>query len=163
MLRPAAIACLFLSACAPQGPPRNPLDGRGDGRASASLNPFVPAEIQVHPLTRLEGDVLILHVQMRDGYRDNVKGAGLLQAILFSEEAPAGDLRWTIDLADPTLNARLYDRATKTYRCPLIDLPEPIRKALASGAGALRLRITLDTWDVDGSPRMLADERAISP
>ncbi len=164
MLRRAVAAGLLcLGGCVAPRPPANPLAGMGDGRASADLNPFVPAEVRIHPLTRLEGEALVLHVEFRDAYRDTVKGAGVLRVTMLGEAGEGEDLRWTIDLRDPELNARLYDRATRTYRCPLVELPTGVVGALSPRGAGMRCRVVFEGWGPDGSDRRLIDERALEP
>lgn len=134
-------------------------------------NPFVPAQLIIHPLTRLDNDStgklwLYCHVEFRDAWGDTIKAVGKLQIQLYK---PVGgrasglgsqELVWNVDLGDLEQNASLYDPATRTYRLPLENPPAWTARAGRDGARA-RLRAVLVTPGPRGERRTLESEFAL--
>src|SRR5262245_1079982 len=88
--------------------PRPALTGTAAGGVA---NPFGPAALAIHPLTRIDRDSsgklwVICHIELRDTWGDTCKGAGKLQVQLYRPVgARAGglgvqELAWDVDLAD---------------------------------------------------------------
>jgi len=162
----AWIALAALASCA--SPPTGPHEG-GGARPGVAY-PFAPASMRIHPLTRLErGDggrpLLVCHVEVKDAWGDTTKSIGALQVQLYRPgEGPDAslerqELRWDVDLSDLTLNARLYDPATRTYRLPLRDLPPWLTINERGGpAQRVRLRVVLTTTGADGAALTLAGD-----
>lgn len=145
----------------------------GEGEATRE-EAFAPARLRVHPLTHVEpaGDgasILVLHVELRDRFGDNVKGLGLLRVELLGPEAGTSAtltrtrVEWDVaDMGDPATNSRRFDTATRTYRVPL-EAPAWVGqwardRATARGGGSLRVRATLITGMPDGRRRVLTHE-----
>ncbi len=135
MLAAVAIAVLVAGGggCAGFGESRRPRQSGGT---------FTPEAIRIHPLTHIEaappaeesgdrragGDasMLILHLEVTDGWSDTIKAMGSLRVDLFRPGAGVSPgietqtLAWDVtDLMDPETNSRRFDRATRTYRLPL--------------------------------------------
>lgn len=152
------------------------------GERAVTEAAFEPIRLRVHPLTHLDlesfsydaksgavgGAVLALHYELRDQFTDPVKGLGVLrvEATCRGVGSAAGSAietaTWDVaDLADPTINSRRFDPATRTYR---VSLTAPVwLAALASeqgadGRGVVVLKVTLVTPRSDGTRRMLTDE-----
>jgi hypothetical protein len=120
-------------------------------------NPFVPASMVIHPLTRLDSDAsgkrwLYCHLEFRDSWGDSAKAAGKLELQLYRPSGTRGlgrqELVWSVDLADLEQNASLYDPATRTYRLPLESPPAWLSQPTAEGPRA-HLRAVFTT----GGPR----------
>ncbi len=118
--------------------------GFGEARRQRqSGGTFTPEAIRIHPLTHIEvappaeegsgkrrggGDasMLILHLEVTDGWSDTIKAMGSLRVDLFRPGAGVAPgietqtLAWDVtDLMEPETNSRRFDRATRTYRLPL--------------------------------------------
>lgn len=132
-----------------------PLPDRSAQQRSADREGlFAPVEVRVHPLTRFVrekdedgGHRIEAHIEMLDQAGDGVKGAGTLSIELYRGSGPVSGVgekdqldRWTINLADPKVNAEAYDRVTRTYRVILTGLPNDLK-----GPDGLTLRIRLTT------------------
>ncbi len=147
---------------------------------SASLLPFAPVRLQVHPLTHLDVDPegvvrLICHVELKDRWGDTTKAKGLLRLELYRPvEAARPDLQsqelsWDLDLRDLELNAALFDPATRSYRLQLGGLPgwaEAMARRLAAQGDQgtperLLLRAVFETQGPDSRPTVLRDEMQI--
>lgn len=147
-----------------------PVDG--DGMSGVALpGPFAPELVRVYPLTHVDTDEqgrgrIVLHVELRDRWGDTVKGAGLLQVQLLrgtglGESGPSEEqVRWEIDLRDPDENAAFYDPSTRTYRVPLGDVPDWLKRSVgeASGGRRVTLSVIFRTPDGVGRERVLTDE-----
>lgn len=132
-----------------------PQGGGGGGRAARD-NPFAPARIEVHPLTRLVRDPqtgmlrIEAHIALLDRWGDEVKGRGLLLLEVYRDTGSVAGVgaaqqlaHWNVDLSDLRANAESYDRVTRTYRVTLTGLGVE-----ADRAGAhLELRAQLTTPD----------------
>ncbi len=161
------------------------------GAASLTEAAFEPVRLRVHPLTHLDfeggndskqgdskpdgagtrGATLALHYELRDQFTDPVKGLGVLRVeatrrgVGSATGSTLETATWDVaDLADPTINSRRFDPATRTYRVTL-TAPEWMKtwaNAQASGAaegrGSVVLKVTLATPRSDGTRRMLMDE-----
>lgn len=110
------------------------VDFRDTPGSGPVTNPFVPASMVIHPLTRVDADAksrqwLFCHVEFKDSWGDTVKAVGKLTVELYRPTGPrsAGlgrqELVWTVDMSDLERNASLYDPATRTYRLPLENPP----------------------------------------
>jgi hypothetical protein len=135
--------CSWMSSSDPAKP--GPIRGSGSaggggGAAQAATNPFAPASIRIHPLTRTVGGKdspleVVIHLEMRDAWGDSTKGLGSLMLRIVRQRpssvgtdsmlAPAADgsTRWDIDLSDLRTNASMFDPATRTYRMQLTGVP----------------------------------------
>lgn len=106
----------------------------------SASNPFAPASIRIHPLTRTVGGKdspreVVIHLEMRDAWGDSTKGVGSVMlrfvrqrvSSVGSDSVPApasdGSPRWDIDLSDLRTNASMFDPATRTYRMQLTGVP----------------------------------------
>lgn len=148
------------------------------GSGVATEAAFEPIRLRVHPLTHLDltgveydakksvmsGATIVLHYELRDQFTDPVKGLGVLhvEAMMRSVGNTGGALQetatWDIaDLADPIVNSRRFDPATRTYR---ISLSAPMWLAAwqDSQSGSVVLKATLVTPRSDGTRRILTDE-----
>lgn len=100
--------------------------------------PFIPVSVRVFPLTHMAEDpqgmpAVVCHIEFRDAWGESVKAAGMLTiSVTLTEGAssqPNKSVEWeAVDLSDLARNAELYDKATRTYRVQLVDLPEWIRE-----------------------------------
>jgi hypothetical protein len=169
-----ATLCLFLGSCAPA--PVTPGWG-GDGTVAGGPYPFAPVSMRIFPLTRLDADsagkpMIICHIEFRDAWGDSAKAVGRLEVSMSGSVTPQGGSRqdlpplaWNIDLADLDRNAKLYDRATRTYRIQLVDLPANLGAVPVPGEDAsgwrINLRATLSST-ADGPPT-LQDEYTLQP
>lgn len=160
-------------ACAPT--PGTPDWGRGP---IAGQDPFAATSLRIFPLTRLDVDadgkpMIVCHIEFRDAWGDSVKAAGLLQVNMSGSIGPSGGrqeiapLSWDIDLADLKRNSALYDRATRTYRIQLVDLPpalvapDPAAPSDTSTPWRIILRATLSS--PAGGPPLMQDEYSLQP
>ncbi|MFM9958203.1 MAG: hypothetical protein ACKVZJ_08995 [Phycisphaerales bacterium] len=120
--------------------------GRGPiSHASDAESPFAPAQLVIHPLSRVVKDPATgeerveLHLELRDRWEDSVKWLGDAVIELFKETPPVANAsvgneqvkRWTINLTNPDENVKAYDRVTRTYRLTLVGLPADQRKNAA--------------------------------
>lgn len=141
-------------------------------------NPFAPAAMRIYPLTHLDRDDagrarIICHIDLRDAWGESVRGVGMLRVLLYR---PAGELSgrldeqelaWDIDLNDLDLNTSFYDRATRTYRVPLVGVPGWVEEMLVAEEEGrdldrrLRLVATFETLGPRGAERFLRDEFVI--
>jgi hypothetical protein len=144
-------------------PPKPFRDIPGEGPIT---NPFVPASMIIHPLTRLDTDAsgkrwLYCHIEFRDSWGDPVKATGKLDVELYRPSGTRGlgrqETVWTIDMADLDQNASLYDPATRTYRLPLENPPAWLSQPTPEGPRA-RLRAVLVTGGAREGERILEAE-----
>jgi hypothetical protein len=127
-------------------------------------SPFSPAGVRVLPLTHFErtaaGETrVLLFFELRDQWGDTVKGAGALEVRVSAESGPGGPdgprvVEWSIDLADLSRNAALYDPSTRAYRLALKDLPGWLA---AGDEGVATLEVYFRTLGSDGRPVVLRD------
>lgn len=123
--------------------------------------PFSPAEMRVHPLTHAEmvGDKerVVLHVEVRDGWGDTIKGVGRVTVRMSraGSGSSIGDsgTKWEIDLTDLATNVSYFDSVTRTYKFVLTGLPSWFA---VDERG--RLRVSFHTARSDGSIKTLQDE-----
>lgn len=120
---------VVVSSCAQKT--RGPVDFFGKGPV---VNPFIPALMTIHPLTRVDKDPagkmwIYCHIEFKDSWGDTVKAAGTLEVQLIRPTGVRGsgqgvqEMVWKVDLSDLEKNASLYDPATRTYRLPLENPP----------------------------------------
>jgi hypothetical protein len=153
--------------------PDDPFKDR-PGTGGPVENPFVPASMTIHALTRIDTDPagklwIYCHIEFKDAWGDNVKAAGQLQVQLYRPAGPraAGPGRqevvWTVDLLDLKKNASFYDPATRTYRLPLENPPEWLRgPAPEADLPKARLKAIFTTSGPRGEIRTLEDEFALA-
>lgn len=122
--------------------------------------PFSPAEMRIHPLTHVEPigtkKRIVLHIELRDGWGDTVKGIGDLSVHLRKSGSVSlgqGGTKWDIDLRDFEVNVSYFDSVTRTYRFVLSGLPEWFD---TEGRG--RLRVQYRTGRSDGSIKSMQDD-----
>lgn len=122
--------------------------------------PFSPAEMRIHPLTHIETvgseKRVVLHIELRDGWGDTVKGIGDLSVHLRKSGAVAlgqGGTKWDIDLREFEVNVSFFDSVTRTYRFVLSGLPTWFE---TEGKG--RLRVLYRTGRTDGSVVSMQDD-----
>ncbi|MEX2218190.1 MAG: hypothetical protein WD749_05465 [Phycisphaerales bacterium] len=169
--RPIRICALSFALCALAScaiPPAVPVPV-GPGGAEALDNPFAPASLHIHPLTRVERDAegklwIICHVELLDAWGDTAKGIGQLQVRLFrpapTPAAPARqELNWDVNLSDLKENSSLYDSPTRTYRLPLQNAPQWV--GAENGRPRIRLVAILTTRGPAGQQRTLQDEHVV--
>lgn len=153
------------------------------GEQQAAEAAFEPVRLRVHPLTHLDFEdasgsksdasgqgsaTLSLHYELRDQFTDPVKGLGVLRVEATrrgagnANAAAAETATWDVaDLADPSINSRRFDPATRTYRVSL-TAPQWMKTWAnaegTEGRGSVVLKVTLVTPRSDGTRRMLTDE-----
>jgi hypothetical protein len=164
------IAAVLTCSCALE--PRPAL--RGIANPAELPNPFAPASLDLHPLTRIDRDAqghpwIIAYVELRDAWGDPTKGTGTLQVQLYRQVGGSSsalgeqELTWSAQFSDLDFNAKIYDAATRMYRLPLEKAPEWLVAQPEPGAESprARLRAILDTFGPKGEPRRLEDELTI--
>ena len=167
------VALVMLGGCGSSGP-RVPSSGeRGE-----LWNPFAPASMRIYPLTHLGREEsgrarIICHIDLRDAWGESVRGVGLLRVMLYRPQGELSgrldeqELAWDIDLNDLEKNTGFYDRATRTYRVPLVGVPAWVEEMLAAEERGerigrrLRLVATFETLGPRGAERFLRDEFVI--
>lgn len=150
----------------------------GASRAEATVGPFAPASLRVHPLTRLERDpergvFLVVHVQLHDRWSDICKGVGVMHLTMFQPTGLGGSglesqvARWSVDLWDLDKNAAFFDPATQTYCFRLTGVPEWV-EAMAPGSGRtsaeprkFRIQARLTTATPEGAESVLVGELVV--
>lgn len=146
----------------------------GERAAASYPNPFAPASIAIHPLTRAERDasgrpLLICHLEMRDAWGDPCKGTGQLQVQLYRSVGGVGigrqsglgtqEVKWDVDLTNLEMQ-RLWDAATRTYRLELEGAPDWIVGPKRDEAAG-RLRAVLTGPDAKGERGVLMAELGV--
>lgn len=137
---------------------RTPAAVPASGERGELWNPFAPASMQVYPLTHLDRDDdgrarIVAHLDLRDAWGESVRGVGMLRILLYrraeelSGRLDQQELAWDIDLNDLELNTSFYDRATRTYRVPLVGVPGWVEEMLVAEEEGRRLDRRLE--DVD--------------
>lgn len=133
-------------------------------------NPFVPAVMSIHPLTRVDIDSsgrrwLYCHIEFKDSWGDTIKAVGALTLELYRPTGPRAtglgrqELVWKVDLSDLEQNASLYDPATRTYRLPLENPPPWLTDAPPGpDLPQARLRAVCITGGAREGTRTLEDE-----
>ncbi len=128
----ALVAGCTVSGTDPNEPPPTP--------GQATLDPdsiervaFAAATLRVHPLTHIDplagpkGDqvLLMLHIELRDRYGEQVRDLGILRAeFTVPGQAP---LSWDVpEMIGADQNMKRYDPSTRTYRLGL-TLPPTMR------------------------------------
>jgi len=153
--------------------PRGQLDA---ARVGDVWNPFAPDRMRISPLTHLsrgpDGRAqIVCHVELKDRDGLSVRGIGSLQVQLYRPARGGArpgnlaeqELKWDIDLSDLEQNRTFFDRATRTYRVPLVGAPSWVEDLLASWelgdrGGRVHLIATLATVGPRGEERLLKDE-----
>ncbi len=141
-LAPAALLALVgLSACGPSHSKEiAPPPTKSGGSSNVPTNPFTPARVRIHPLTRMLPAMsedsparIDAHVELLDPWGLPVRALGELRFVarLATSDADtltsddpnsSGVVVWNIDLSDPEVNAtQFYDRVTRTYHIALSD------------------------------------------
>lgn len=133
---------------------------------------FAPADMRVHPLTHMTRDrdgelMLVCHIELRDTWGDSVKGVGELELQLYGPGAEEGevvhDASWSVSLYDLQRNMDLYDRATRTYRIQLIELPTWAEDFINEPMTRAQLVALLTTEDRQGNPAVIRAEHTLRP
>ncbi len=130
------VMVMALSSC------RTPPDERYEGGAQA-IAPFGPVAARVHPLTRFARHadgypILIVHVELRDAWGESVKALGDLEVQLYGPSGPGATtpnvqhLVWDVDLSTIDGYLRHWDRATRTFRLQLRDVPDWMGQAMTA-------------------------------
>src|SRR4051812_24573497 len=118
------VAALAAASCALR--PRDPLP-TDPAKGEKLANPFAPATMHIHGLTRTEKDAqgklwLICHLELLDAWGDTTKTIGQVRIELLRPQTGPGsgtpELSWDVNLSDLKENVALYDAATRTYRLP---------------------------------------------
>lgn len=134
---------------------------------------FAPVVMRLHPLTHVDRTpagqpIIVCHIEFADAWGDTVKAAGELSVLLYRPSGAAGatgtqELRWDIDLTDPSTNAANYDPATRTYRLQLGRLPEWVAGVGQPGSDDQRvvLRAIFTATDRAGRESTLRDELTV--
>ncbi|MEL7473970.1 MAG: hypothetical protein AAGK04_11695 [Planctomycetota bacterium] len=149
------------------------------GRVGDVWNPFAPERLRISPLTHVgrgQDDVggdgraqIVCHIELVDADGFTVRGIGDLQVQLYRPRGggDAGlseqELRWDVDLSDLEENRVYFDRATGTYRAPLVGVPSWVDEMVegwssGGGGGRIQLIATLRTVGPRGEERVLRDE-----
>lgn len=134
----------------------------------ATVGPFAPARLRLHPLSHLERDEaglpkrLVCHAEFQDRWFDSVKACGVMEVQLYRGSATPGMdeqvARWSVDLTNLEANARWFDPVTRTYRVQL-DLPAWTERATT---GSMRLRAEYVPQTKEGTAEMrLRDELVV--
>lgn len=130
------------------------------GEGMVRPGPFAPAEMRIHPLTHPEtvGDRerIVLHMEVRDGWGDTIKGVGAVTVRLRRAGVSAvgqDEIKWDIDLRDLTKNVSYFDSVTRTYRFVITGLPSWFTE---QGTG--RLRVDFRTARANGDIFSMHDE-----
>lgn len=164
-------AGLGLGACevGPRSAPRLDSD-----RVREVWNPFAPERLRISPLTHLGRDAegvtqIVAHIELRDADGLPVRGIGALQIELYRPRGGVEDglaeqeLRWDVDLSNLEENRVFFERATGTYRVPLVGTPAWVEARLEAWeagdpGGRVHLVATLRTIGPRGGDRVLRDE-----
>lgn len=81
--------------------------------------PFRPAEMRIHPLTRLatddEGEAAFLEVRIEFRDADGHTTRGLGELIVDLRAADGSTNAWRVDLTDRSVNAERFDDVSRTY------------------------------------------------
>lgn len=132
------IALGILASCSPR-------QVKSTTGSPAAEGPLGPAAIRIYPLTHMDKSadgrkVIVCHIELRDRYGDSVKGLGVVEIQLQRGAIAGAQQTWEIELTDLARNAELYDRATRTYRFQLGDLPSwLVSDAERAEGGTVRL------------------------
>ncbi|MBL8760364.1 MAG: hypothetical protein JNL50_03595 [Phycisphaerae bacterium] len=167
--RGAVLACAVMAAFACAG--CGAIGGGEAWEGDATVGPFAPARLRLHPLSHLERDAaglptrLVCHAEFQDRWFDSVKACGVVEVQLYRGSATPGMdeqvARWTVDLTDLEANARWFDPVTRTYRVQL-DLPSWTERATA---GSMRLRAEyvprMKEGETPGAEARLRDELVV--
>lgn len=157
------VAALALCGCA--GMPDDDRAATGSWRAPG---PFAGESVSISGLTRLDRRaddevVLVLHLEVRDGFGDPVKVVGAVDVVLTpaaSAQARADAVRWTVPFWDPRTSTSFYDPSSRTYRLVLGDLPAWLREMDAADARAARLDVVVRTPAPGTGDRAVRELRA---
>lgn len=146
VLAPAVV--LAGASCAPR--PADPGPPSTEGA-------FGPESLRIYPLTRLDKSadgkpIVVCHIELKDRWGDTTKGVGKLEIrLLRPTAAPAAsspsDQTWELDLSNWELNSSLYDKATRTYRIQLGEIPAWLAELAPAGKSE-----TKSDLKADGTP-----------
>ncbi|MCC6971949.1 MAG: hypothetical protein IT434_17195 [Phycisphaerales bacterium] len=141
-----SLACVVLLGAGLAGAGCGVIGGAERWEGDATVGPFAPVRLRLHPLSHLERDEaglpkrLVCHAEFQDRWFDSVKACGVMEVQLYRGSATPGmdeqAAKWTVDLTDLEANARWFDPVTRTYRVQL-DLPAWTERATV---GSMRLR-----------------------
>ncbi len=163
IVRGIGTAVIFGSSLLPAGCQRGVVIREEVVRADEGMylpGPFAPAMMRVHPLTHSEiydGQTrVVLHVEIRDGWGDTIKGVGRVSVRLRRSGASTiGEtgVNWDIDLRDLATNVSYFDSVTRTYRFVITGLPDWFE---VEGRG--KMRVLFRTARADGTIESLQDD-----
>jgi hypothetical protein len=128
--------------------------------------------MRIHPLTHMTRDrdgqlMLVCHIELRDTWGDSVKGVGDLELQLYGPGQDQGevvhDSSWSVSLYDLSRNMDLYDRATRTYRIQLIELPSWAEEFVERSSTRAQLVALLTTENRDGNPEVVRATHTLRP
>ncbi len=114
--------------------------------ATIERGAFSAATMRIHPLTHIDpragakGDqvLLMLHVELRDRFGEQVRDLGLLRAEFTAPGQPP--ISWDIpEMVGAEQNMKRYDGSTRTYRLGL-TLPPSLRSARS---GSIRVSFNM--------------------
>lgn len=89
---------------------------------------------------------MILHLELLDAWGESVKALGRLEVQLVAPGEIADEGRvtvWDVNLSTVNEHARHWDRATRTYRVPLRDVPAGVEEVLRGGRAASGARFLI--------------------
>jgi len=122
----AVVLVLSIIACSGCQPTR---PGGGNGlatHADGSLRwPFWPADMRIHPLTRITTDeaggetIIEARLELVDAHGHTTKGIGFVTCELLPRGSETVVAFWELDLTDLAINRERYDDVTRTYLIPL--------------------------------------------
>ncbi|MFO0835576.1 MAG: hypothetical protein U0638_11435 [Phycisphaerales bacterium] len=138
-------------------------------KGDATVGPFAPERLRLHPLSHLERDEaglpkrLVCHAEFQDRWFDSVKACGVMEVQLYRASATPGmdqqAAKWTVDLTNLEANARWFDPVTRTYRVQL-DLPAWTERA-TTGSVRLRAEYVPQTMNSASPGVVLTDELVV--
>lgn len=111
---------------------------------------YSPAQVAVHPLSRLEGSGdgrrAVVHIQVIDTYGQDIKWPGAAGIETATSDSFDGARSNWVDLTSGEANARVFDSIS---RCYAVRVPAP-------GTGRLYVRVRWVTADAEGRAVELA-------
>jgi len=114
--------------------------------------PYWPTSMRVHPLSRViradaESPFGVLDLRLEASDADGIDGRAVgtitIELVARGRNAEPTRFEWTVDLADPAVNRRLFDTVTRTYH-----IRREFEWTASPAPGTmLQLNVTLDTAD----------------
>jgi hypothetical protein len=157
---------------------RSPAAGETRLTPGPTLNAFAPAAVRLYPLTHAQPTgpggrpVLVVHVEVKDGWGDSIKAPGELVVRVAPlsgwgaarEGETREPSRWRVDMIDAELNSAWFDPATRTYQVRLSNLPTWMEEGIRQGAGkdgndrSLRITAEFTALNAQGLVKTFYDE-----